>query len=154
MMARVRTRPAQPPAAWTMRPRIRVPMENASGADDAAQEVDDEAADHGRAPAEAVGEGAEGQHRHRDREGGEAERELGRGRADGELVLDHRQGREEDLHRERPQRRRQDQDQEEAARERLGGVGGHALPIRMPVTKTRTPPSTIWKAARRKGVSM
>ena len=29
-----------------------------------------------------------------------------------------------------------------------------ALPITIPVTNTRTPPSTTWNAARRNGVSM
>ena len=37
---------------------------------------------------------------------------------------------------------------------RAGDAPGQALPISIPVAKTSRPPMTIWKAARRKGVSM
>jgi len=36
----------------------------------------------------------------------------------------------------------------------VSGAGAHADPIKMPATKTRTPPSTTWKIAESNGVSM
>ena len=79
-MTRVSTIPAQPPAAWTTRPRIRPSIEVASphralrpGRRGAAQQCGP--------PTEAVGERAVGQGRKCDCEGGEAQGELGGGRA-------------------------------------------------------------------------
>ena len=88
----VSTSPAQPPAAWTIRPDDQHRDGGRHRAHDAAGEVDDEAADQGRPPPETIRDRAVEQHGDGDGERRQAEHELRARRADPEAGLDRRAG--------------------------------------------------------------